>query len=228
MDRINDEILIEKALNKELTDEELTEFRKKLNEDKDFHEKVKDYASLVVSLKASNRVLGEKNVNMVFLRKLAVAASIILILSIATLITINQFNGTELSEQTINSKNLEKYADLFKGEEFLPNQVLENNLLVNYRNIEAIPVILTPGDSVSIKLNEEILFEIDNKQKLNYNIQVYNNKLERVIQTPDINVNKFSYKNELPIGLYYIKIQTAQSSVWVSRLFIVPANSSAN
>lgn len=118
----NDELLIQKFLNHELTNEELKQFRLRQNEDPDFARQVEDYLSMVISLRASERMIFEENsksqtgnVKSLWYRSftfITIAASITILIAISPLLLnlLNKPDYKQLAKANYITYRLEPYT----------------------------------------------------------------------------------------------------------------------
>ena len=218
MDSIKDEILIQKYLDKSLSASEREEFNIRLKEDGEFAEKVKSISELAISLRASSRIIKEKESKTLVIKRLMWAASIIIILGLAsTLFIFNDNKKNIITEKTV----FREKEKLLSSENFRPNPVLENNLQMSYRSTVQNPAVVSPVDSFVLTNNEKLIFEIQGISNPYY-IFIYNNELEKVYESEKITENRFMPQIQLTEGLYYWKIEQNNEVYWPGRFFIIP------
>ncbi len=172
----NDELLIQKFLNHELTDKELKQFKRKQNEDPDFAQQVEDYLGMVVSLRASERMIFEENsksqsgnVKSLQYRSftfITIAASIIILIALGPLL-LNLFNKPDykqLAKANYIAYRLEAYSrNAIPKEDTTLYSSLEFYKEGNYKN--AIQLLERAIKSHSIYKNNSLILDVDVPQQ---------------------------------------------------------------
>jgi hypothetical protein len=223
MQTLDNSGLIDKLLNRQLSDEEKELFRQRFESDDAVKDEVRAYSSMIISLRATDKFIKsdiklniEKADHSLF-RVLLLAASVALIIGIGFYYIIPHFKGSNLQ---IASK--QERPVFLLAENFQPNPTIENALKQNYRSTTVYASFKSPSDSISMKKGNNILFSISTKPIELYNIILFDNKLKTVLTLTETNENSINLKINLAPGLYYWKYESASQSKWGGKILILP------
>ncbi|WP_340203677.1 hypothetical protein [Ascidiimonas sp. W6] len=172
----NAELLIQKFLNHELTNEELKQFKLRQNEDPDFAQQVEDYLSMVVSFRASERMISEENsksqngnVKSLWRRSftfITIAASITILIALSPLL-LNLFNRPDykqLAKANYITYRLEPYSrNAILKEDTTLNSSLAFYKEGNYKN--AIQLLERAIKAHYINNNDSLILDVDVSQQ---------------------------------------------------------------
>lgn len=102
---------------------------------------------------------------------------------------------------------------------FKESQNLESLVGVKYRDNEIIKII-SPENGKVFRVNEVITFKWEIQPNKLLILKIFNNKEKIVFNEDDINENVFEFKNNLPQGIYYWKLETEDDLYYTGKFLI--------
>jgi hypothetical protein len=234
--------LIQRFIDKELDINELSQFKKRYSEDPEFAYDVKQFMGMIIGIRGAEKK-SKHNQNITrFLKPMAIAATLLLLISVGYLIVKNMGDGPYLAQEkkgsgtVTHNENTEK--DTVVAKEIRPNNLsgikinylaanyksnatIDNLIQQNYRSSSEQFEVLSPSDSAIIKVNHKITFSIKSKKFEPYTILIYNNRFNKVFESKTLDTDSNKLNTGLSIGLYYWKIKSASQSQWCGRIYVV-------
>jgi hypothetical protein len=234
---------IQRYFDKELNEEELALFRKRIAEDTDFAREVKKYAGMIIGIRQAAEAGKSESAIVKFIAPLAIAASILIIISVGYYLYVQNNTQSLQALQTDKGKDLaavddstshleagkdkaiQKPAESFKidflADNYRSNPTLDELIKQNYRSADNMINIKAPRDSTFVRINTRIRFIIEPLPDTRYRIIVYDNDFNLKYESMILQKSVYDLDIPLPIGLYYWKVKCPKQSMWGGRLYVV-------
>jgi hypothetical protein len=217
MSGIEDNGLINKFLEKELSGEEKILFKQKFEQEELFRNEVRQYAQMIITLKASDKIIDAVEtiplVNTVNFRRYLIAASITLLAGIGFYLMQPYFKGRKSIE-------FQQPYDLM-AKNYQPNPTIENALKQSFRSVTARIEFDSPSDSIEVKERSEVRFSISSQKMVEYHIVLFDNQLKTMLTSCESKNNTLSLAINLSPGLYYWKYEFNEQSGWGGKIIVI-------
>jgi hypothetical protein len=217
MSEIEDNGLINKFLEKELSEEEKLLFKQKFEQEEIFRNEVRQYAQMIISLKASDKILDAVETIPLFktdnFKRYLIAASITILAGIGFYLMQPYFKGSKSIE-------LQQPYDLM-AKNYQPNPTIENALKQSFRSVSARIEFDSPSDSIEVKEKSEVRFSALSQKMVGYHIIVFDNQLRTVLASGESKNNVVMLTINLSPGLYYWKYESAEQPGWGGKILVL-------
>lgn len=234
---------IQRYLDKELNEDELSLFKKRVAEDADFAGDVREFTGMIIGIREATKTEKNKNVVLKFITPFAIAASVLLFISVGYYFYVRNENkslqkaASEKGKDIIavkdtistgkagQSKKISKTADSFKinylADNYKSNPTIDELIKQNYRSGDNQIHIKAPKDSTYVKVNTKIKFVVEPFSNMPYKIIVYDNDFNLKYESVMLQKNINELDIPLPLGLFYWKVKCPKQLMWGGRLYVV-------